>query len=49
MILQTSDSIIQAAKVACAHDFIMSLSKGYATQLSERGSNLSEVKGKGLL
>ena len=37
----TSDSIIQAAKVACAHDFIMSLSKGYATQLSERGSNLS--------
>lgn len=37
----TSDSIIEAAKIACAHDFIMSLGKGYATKLSERGSNLS--------
>ena len=37
----TTDSIIEAAKIACAHEFIMSLSKGYATILSERGSNLS--------
>ena len=39
---QASDeSIIEAAKLACAHDFIMSLGEGYATRLSERGSNLS--------
>ena len=39
---QASDeSIIEAAKIACAHEFIMSLGQGYATQLSERGSNLS--------
>ena len=37
----TSDSIIEAAKIACAHDFIMSLGKGYATKLAERGGNLS--------
>lgn len=37
----SSESIIEAAKVACAHDFIMSLGQGYATQLSERGANLS--------
>ena len=37
----SAESIIEAAKVACAHDFIMTLSDGYATQLSERGSNLS--------
>jgi ATP-binding cassette subfamily B protein len=37
----SSESIIAAAKIACAHDFIMSLGQGYATQLSERGSNLS--------
>ena len=33
--------IIHAAKIACAHDFIMELSDGYATQLSEKGSNIS--------
>ena len=39
---QASDeAIIEAAKIACAHEFIMSLGQGYATQLSERGSNLS--------
>ena len=27
--------------MACAHDFIMSLGQGYATPLSEKGSNLS--------
>ena len=37
----STESIIEAAKLACAHDFIMSLSSGYATPLSERGSNLS--------
>ena len=39
---QASDeAIIEAAKIACAHDFIMTLSDGYATKISERGSNLS--------
>ena len=37
----SADSIILAAKIACAHDFIMSLGQGYATPLSEKGSNLS--------
>ena len=37
----STDSIIEASKLACAHDFIMNLPQGYATQLSERGSNLS--------
>ena len=37
----STEAILQAAKIACAHDFIMSLGQGYATKLSERGSNLS--------
>ena len=37
----TTESIIEAAKLACAHDFIMSMGQGYATPLAERGSNLS--------
>ena len=37
----STEAIIQAAKIACAHEFIMSLPDGYATALSERGSNLS--------
>ena len=37
----SDDEIIAAAKIACAHEFIMSLGQGYATKLSERGSNLS--------
>ena len=37
----TTETIIEAAKLACAHEFIMSLGKGYATRLSEKGSNLS--------
>ncbi len=36
-----TDSIIDAAKVAVAHDFIMDLPDGYNTSLSEKGSNLS--------
>ena len=37
----TTESIIAAAKIACAHDFIMGLGQGYATTLAERGGNLS--------
>ena len=36
-----NDDIIAAAKVACAHDFIMDLPDGYNTRISEKGSNLS--------
>ncbi|MDC3185815.1 peptidase domain-containing ABC transporter, partial [bacterium] len=34
-------SIIRAATIACAHEFIMELPQGYATRVAERGSNLS--------
>ncbi len=37
----TSDEIVKAAKVACAHDFIMTLPVGYASKVGERGTNLS--------
>ena len=37
----SSEQIIQAAKVASAHDFIMSLPNGYNTVVGERGSSLS--------
>ncbi len=37
----TTEEIIQAAQIAVAHDFIMSLPNGYNTQVGERGSNLS--------
>ncbi len=37
----STEAIINAAKLACAHDFIMALGSGYATPLAERGSNLS--------
>ena len=37
----STESIINAAKIACAHEFIMSLGQGYATPLAEKGSNLS--------
>ena len=37
----TSAEIEAAARVACAHDFIMELSQGYATKVGERGSGLS--------
>ena len=37
----TDKQIIQAAKLANIHDFIMSLKKGYNTKIGERGVNLS--------
>lgn len=37
----TPEEIIEAAKVAAAHDFIMSLPNGYNTRVGERGSALS--------
>ena len=37
----STDSIIEAARIACAHDFIMELDDGYGTRIAERGSNLS--------
>jgi len=37
----TDKQIIQAAKLANIHDFIMSLKKGYNTKVGERGVNLS--------
>jgi len=33
--------IVEAAKIACAHDFIMDLPLGYNTRVGERGSSLS--------
>jgi ATP-binding cassette subfamily B protein len=35
------EEIIEAAKIAAAHDFIMSLPNGYNTRVGERGSALS--------
>ncbi|MBE9005618.1 peptidase domain-containing ABC transporter [Fortiea sp. LEGE XX443] len=37
----TTDEIIEAAHVACAHEFIMSLPNGYNTRVGERGAGLS--------
>jgi ATP-binding cassette subfamily B protein len=37
----TAEEIIQAARIAVAHDFIMTLPNGYNTRVGERGSNLS--------
>ncbi|MEM9119472.1 MAG: type I secretion system permease/ATPase [Cyanobacteria bacterium P01_F01_bin.56] len=34
-------AIIEAAKIACAHEFIMDLPLGYNTRVGERGSSLS--------
>lgn len=37
----SDEQIIEAAKIAYAHDFIMSLPNGYSTSVGERGSSLS--------
>ncbi|OKH51834.1 peptidase C39 [Calothrix sp. HK-06] len=37
----TPEEIVEAAKIACAHDFIMSLPNGYNTRVGERGAALS--------
>ncbi|GAB1542400.1 hypothetical protein NUACC21_50740 [Scytonema sp. NUACC21] len=37
----TTEEIIEAARVAAAHDFIMSLPNGYNTRVGERGAGLS--------
>jgi subfamily B ATP-binding cassette protein HlyB/CyaB len=37
----TSDSIVEAASLACAHEFVMDLPAGYSTNVGERGAGLS--------
>ena len=37
----TDEDVKKAAQAVCAHDFIMSLEKGYDTEVNERGSRLS--------
>lgn len=37
----TQDQIEEAAKIACAHEFIEQMERGYETELGERGSKLS--------
>lgn len=37
----TDEQVLHAAKVACAHSFIMDLQNGYDTRVGERGSALS--------
>ena len=37
----TSEQIVLAAQVACAHEFIMDLPAGYSTPVGERGASLS--------
>ena len=37
----SSDSIVEAAQLACAHDFVMELQAGYSSDVGERGAGLS--------
>ena len=37
----TTETIIESTRIACAHDFIMTLPDGYATPITEKGANLS--------
>jgi ATP-binding cassette subfamily B protein len=41
----SSEEIVEAATIACAHDFIMDLPAGYSTEVGERGGGLSLVSG----
>ncbi|MFM7674125.1 MAG: peptidase domain-containing ABC transporter [Synechococcus sp.] len=36
-----AEQIVQAARIACAHDFVMELGSGYSTPVGERGGALS--------
>jgi len=36
-----TDEVVKAAKVSCAHDFIMTLPYGYGTPIGEKGAGLS--------
>ena len=38
----THEQVVEAAKKACCHDFVMQLPDGYDTVLSENGGNLSQ-------
>lgn len=38
----TDEEVVEAAKLANAHDFIMRLPKGYETELTANGTNLSQ-------
>ena len=37
----TMDEVVRAAKAACIHDFIQTMPKGYDSEVTERGTNLS--------
>jgi len=37
----SSDAIVKAAQLACAHDFIMEMASGYSSDVGERGAGLS--------
>ena len=37
----SNDSIVEAARLACAHEFIMELPVGYSSDVGERGAGLS--------
>jgi subfamily B ATP-binding cassette protein MsbA len=39
--LPKEEEVIQAARMACAHEFIQKLSQGYRTVMGDRGWNLS--------
>ena len=37
----SSDAIVEAARLACAHEFIMEMPSGYSSDVGERGAGLS--------